>query len=645
MNKILNNISLTAKFAILGLFSLVLFSVPTMLFVSEGNKYIQDKQREVTGVPVENKVLALLNLIQRHRAETALAIATKNPATPSRVQVRDEIENITDVITKDMAKTEGSAAIISKINDVRTQWSQLQQRIDSSQLTLTASLDAHALLIRNLLNANRDVLDFYGLSLDSDINTYRLITSNFSSLPELTESLGKIRAFGTSLLARNESISEADSVRMESLISNGSYNLNLFVQDSEKLFLSDNTLKQKFSANADAAVEEANSALKTAEAIFINRSMTNQNPKDYAAVFTHAINKFSDYAIAGGNELNEMLNAQIKEHRYAQYSLLTVLVFIVLLAVIFALVIIRSVTRPISAASKLALEVAGGDLTSTFTVKGSNETAGLLKALLQMSQRLTLTVENIKSNAVTIATSSEEIARGNGDLSARTEEQAASLAETAASMEQLSSIIGNNADNTRHAAEMADSATSAALRGGKAMESVLDSMEKISNSAGQIKEIISVIDGIAFQTNILALNAAVEAARAGEHGKGFAVVASEVRALAQRSAGAAKEIKGLIEQSVEHAGQGILMARDAGEKVKQSVEAIEQTSQLVREISSSSEEQSAGISQINIAVTQMDQVTQQNAVLVEESASSADELANRAASLRDAVSVFRTNAV
>ena len=644
MNKILNNISLTAKFAILGLFSLVLFSVPTMLFVSEGNKYIQDKQREVTGVPVENRILALLNLLQRHRAETALAIATKNPATPSRVQVRDEIENITDVITKDMAKTEGSAAIISKINDVRTQWSQLQQRIDSSQLTLTASLDAHALLIRNLLNANRDVLDFYGLSLDSDINTHRLITSNFSSLPELTESLGKIRAFGTSLLARNESISEADSVRMESLISNGSYNLNLFAQDSEKLFLSDNTLKQKFSANADAAVEEAKSALKTAQAIFINRSMTNQNPKDYAALFTHAINKFSDYAIAG-YDLNEMLNGQIKEHRYAQYALLTVLVFIVLLAVIFALIIIRSVTKPISAASKLALEVAGGDLTSTFTVKGRNETAGLLKALLQMSQRLTLTVENIKSNAVTIATSSEEIARGNGDLSARTEEQAASLAETAASMEQLSSIIGNNADNTRHAAEMANSATSAALRGGEAMESVLNSMEKISNSAGQIKEIISVIDGIAFQTNILALNAAVEAARAGEHGKGFAVVASEVRALAQRSAGAAKEIKGLIEQSVEHAEQGISMARDAGEKVKQSVEAIEQTSQLVREISYSSEEQSAGISQINIAVTQMDQVTQQNAVLVEESASSADELASLAASLRDAVSVFRTNAV
>ncbi|PXV96640.1 methyl-accepting chemotaxis protein, partial [Pantoea ananatis] len=330
---------------------------------------------------------------------------------------------------------------------------------------------------------------------------------------------------------------------------------------------------------------------------------------------------------------------------YAQYALLTVLVFIVLLAVIFALVIIRSVTRPVSAASKLALEVAGGDLTSTFTVTGRNETAGLLKALLQMSQRLTLTVESIKSNAVTIATSSEEIARGNGDLSARTEQQAASLAETAASMEQLSSIIGNNADNTRHAAEMANSATSAALRGGEAMESVLASMEKISNSAGQIKEIISVIDGIAFQTNILALNAAVEAARAGEHGKGFAVVASEVRALAQRSAGAAKEIKGLIEQSVEHAEQGISMARDAGEKVKQSVEAIEQTSQLVREISSSSEEQSAGISQINIAVTQMDQVTQQNAVLVEESASSADELASRAASLRDAVSVFRTNAV
>ena len=644
MSNILNNINLTAKFAILGLFCLVLFSVPTVLFVSEGNKYIQDKQKEVTGVPAENKILALLNLIQRHRAETALAIAQKNPATSSRLSVRDDIVTITDAIKKEMAQTEGSAGLIEKINGVRAQWDALQQDIDASKLDQTASLDAHAQLIRKLLNTNRDVLDFYGLSLDSDISTYRLITSNFSSLPELTESLGKIRAFGTSLLARKEAVSEADSVRMESLISTGAYNLDMFAQDSEKLFSSDTGLKQKFSADADAAVQEAQNALKTAGALFISRSMTNQNPQDYAAIFTSAINRFSTYAIAGGNELNDMLNQQITDHRNAQYGLLSVLLFMVLLSVFFALIIIRSVTRPIGAASKLALEVAEGDLTASFSVTGRNETAGLLKALLQMSQRLTVTVENIKSNAVTIATSSEEIARGNGDLSARTEEQAASLAETAASMEQLSSIIGNNAENTRHAAEMASSATSAALRGGQAMESVLGSMEKISSSAGQIKEIISVIDGIAFQTNILALNAAVEAARAGEHGKGFAVVAAEVRSLAQRSAGAAKEIKGLIEKSVENAEQGISMARDAGEKVKESMDAIEQTAQLVREISSSSEEQSAGVSQINIAVTQMDQVTQQNAVLVEESASSADELASRAANLRDAVSVFRTNA-
>ncbi|WP_338634638.1 methyl-accepting chemotaxis protein (plasmid) [Erwinia persicina] len=645
MNRILNNINLTAKFAILGLFCLILFSVPTVLFVSEGNKYIQDKQKEMTGVPVENRILALLNLIQRHRAETALAIAEKNPATPSRLRVRDDIVSITDALTKEMALTDGSAGIIDKINDLRSHWDGLQQDINASKLDQTASLNAHALLIRRLLNANRDVLDFYGLSLDSDISTYRLITSNFSSLPELTESLGKIRAFGTSLLARKETISEADSVRMESLLSTGSYNLSMFAQDSEKLFLSDAALKQKFSANAESAIQEANSALKTAGALFVSHSGAKLNAQDYAAIFTGTINRFSAYAISGGNELSGMLKQQITNHRHAQYGLLCVLLFMALLSVLFALVIIRSVTRPIVAASKLALEVAGGDLTATFPVTGRNETAGLLKALLQMSQRLTVTVENIKSNAVIIATSSEEIARSNGDLSARTEEQAASLAETAASMEQLSSIISNNAENTRHAAEMAGSATSAASRGGQAMESVLDSMGKISNSAAQIKEIISVIDGIAFQTNILALNAAVEAARAGEQGKGFAVVAAEVRALAQRSAGAAKEIKGLIEQSVDHAEQGILMARDAGEKVKQSVDAIEQTSQLVREISSSSEEQSAGVAQINIAVTQMDQVTQQNAVLVEESASSADELASRAASLRDAVSVFRTNAV
>ncbi|MBS0883767.1 HAMP domain-containing protein [Pantoea sp. JGM49] len=624
--------------------AVVALAVPTMLFLSEGNKYIQAKEREGTGVPVEIRILALLNLMQRHRAETALAISQKNPSTTQRLQIQNDIVGITDAITKEMAQTAASVEIIEKINGIRAQWNGMQQDIDALKLDQTASLDAHALVIRNLLNVNRDVLDFYGLSLDSDINSYRLIISNFSSLPELTESFGKIRAFGASMLTRNEIISEADSVRMESLLSTGAYNLSLFTQDSEKLFLSDVGLRKKFSADANSAVSEANLALKTARALFINRSEASQDPQEFVALFTSAINRFSAYAITGGNELYLMLNHQITEHRHEQYVLLGVLLIMVLLSVIFALMIIRSVTRPIGAASKLALEVAGGDLTASFNVTGQNETAGLLNALLQMSQRLTLTVENIKSNAVTIAISSEEIARGNVDLSARTEEQAASLAETAASMEQLSSIISNNAENTRYAAEMASSASSASLRGGQAMESVMDSMEKISSSAAQIKEIISVIDGIAFQTNILALNAAVEAARAGEHGKGFAVVASEVRALAQRSAGAAKEIKGLIEQSVKNAEQGISMARDAGEKVRESMDAIEQTSQLVREISSSSEEQSAGVSQINIAVTQMDQVTQQNAVLVEESASSADELANLAASLRDAVSVFRTNA-
>jgi methyl-accepting chemotaxis protein len=189
---------------------------------------------------------------------------------------------------------------------------------------------------------------------------------------------------------------------------------------------------------------------------------------------------------------------------------------------------------------------------------------------------------------------------------------------------------------------MAESATNAALLSGNAMESVMETMHKIRGSSGKIEEITSVIDGIAFQTNILALNAAVEAARAGESGKGFAVVASEVRALAQRSAAAAKEIKGLIEQSVDHAHEGIAMAKNAGDRVRQSVEAIEQTSQLIRDISTSSAEQSSGITQINIAVNQMDQVTQQNAVLVEESATSADDLAHRAAHLRDMVAVFRT---
>ena len=642
MKNLLNKINLSTKFMVLGIISLLLFALPTALFVNESSQKVQAKQVELKAIPVEKKLLKLLNLIQRHRAESAIAVTQGNPAYPPRIALRDQINVLADEIRKDIAAESPEAHPLQQLDKVNQQWQALQNQIDSRSLTAPESLVSHAALIRSLLDFNIDVLDFYGLSLDPDLDTSQLITAALFHLPELTETLGQIRASGTSLLAKKDGISETDNARMEFQIGNGEKALQLFDVGMKKYLGGNEEIRNLFGRKTEGAVQGAAQALSTAREIFITHSRSAMAPTEYVAIFTEAINNFTVLGNGMSDELSQQLTKQISAQRSAQITLLAVLIFSALLGIALTVFIIRSITGPVNEAARIAQEVATGDLTSRIAVTGSNEMSALLQSLMKMSEHLSSLVNDIKNNAVTIATSSEEIASGNSDLSSRTEEQAASLAQTAASMEQLASIIQQNADNTRHAASMAGSATSAALLGGEAMESVLASMHKISNSAGQIEEIIAVIDGIAFQTNILALNAAVEAARAGEHGKGFAVVASEVRALAQRSAVAAKEIKELIENSVSDAQSGIKMAENAGDKVKQSVSAIEQTSMLINEVSASSAEQSSGVSQINIAVSQMDQVTQQNAGLVQQSASSADDLAERAARLRQLVAVFKT---
>jgi len=641
MKKILNKINLPAKFILLGLFALALFIFPTFLFIKSGNQMIDAKEVELSGIPVEKQMLSLLNQIQRHRAESAIAIALNKPGNAPRLALVESIAVLQNVIRDELRKNDAEAQPLVRLDKVSREWQSLQDDINSRSLSLEESLNRHASLIQNLLMANQDVLDFYGLTLDNDLNTYQLIVSIFNRLPLLTETLGQIRAHGTSLIAEGDKASEAAVSRMGFRKENGQVALDQFSSNMEKVFSIEPSLKAIFLTADESANQQAMDVLALAERIFVSKSTT-VSPTEYVKVFTNAINTYSALGNQSADKLTEMLSAQITARRHAQYGLLAALLVLVLAAVWVATLISRSVTRPIEEAVNAAESVAAGNLATVIRVEGSNETANLLKALKQMQDRLAHLVSGIKENALTIASSSQEIAKGNDNLSARTEEQAASLAETAASMEQMASIISQNADNTQHASTMADAATAASMLSGKAMDAVLETMDKIRGSSARIEDITSVIDSIAFQTNILALNAAVEAARAGESGKGFAVVASEVRSLAQRSASAAKEIKELIAQSVEHAEEGITQAKNAGDKVKQSVEAIGQTSQLIHDISSSSKEQSSGITQINIAVNQMDQVTQQNATLVEESASSAGDLAQRAASLRDMVALFRT---
>jgi len=327
-------------------------------------------------------------------------------------------------------------------------------------------------------------------------------------------------------------------------------------------------------------------------------------------------------------------------------NLLTVFGVIALaLGMVLAWILTRSITRPLNYAVSVARVVASGDLTSRITVDSRDETGQLLQALKEMNDSLTASITQVRSGVDTIATASNQIASGNLDLSSRTEEQASSLEETASSMEELTFTVKQNADNARQANQLAVTASGVAEKGGAVVSKVVDTMDGINASSKKIVDIIGVIDGIAFQTNILALNAAVEAARAGEQGRGFAVVASEVRSLAQRSAAAAKEIKTLIDDSVSKADTGSKLVAEAGSTMVEVVDSVKRVTDIMSEIMAASQEQSAGIEQVNQAIGQMDQVTQQNAALVEEAAAAAESLNEQAANLAQAVSIFKLDGV
>ena len=340
------------------------------------------------------------------------------------------------------------------------------------------------------------------------------------------------------------------------------------------------------------------------------------------------------------NSTDTVSSAQADAERLKQL-IMGVLLVSVLCASLIAAATIRSITSPLNAAVKVAQTVAAGDLSSRIEVKSKDETGQLFQALKDMNDSLANIVGQVRTGTDTIATASSQIAAGNMDLSSRTEEQASSLEETAASMEELTSIVKQNADNARQANQLAVSASSVAVRGGSVVSQVVDTMGAINASSKKIVDIIGVIDGIAFQTNILALNAAVEAARAGEQGRGFAVVAAEVRNLAQRSAAAAKEIKTLIGDSVDKVEEGSKQVAEAGRTMDEIVDSVKRVTDIMAEITAASQEQTQGIEQINQAITQMDQVTQQNAALVEEAAAAAQSLQEQASGLSQVVSVFR----
>jgi methyl-accepting chemotaxis protein len=413
-----------------------------------------------------------------------------------------------------------------------------------------------------------------------------------------------------------------------------------------KLIADDTDPQSKAKLQAVLDAREKYSVVQTA---FVTMSADDSKREDSVNYLLTTVRKEQTAYLNSLTELVKFQNAAITDAalqaEQAYTSSRNMMILLTLVAAALAswvlLLVTRSITRPLNRAVDMAEAVAGGDLTMRMECSTRDETGQLLRALINMNDALARTVGQVRSGTDTITVASNEIASGNLDLSSRTEQQASSLEETASSMEELTSTVTQNAENARQATKLVVAASEFATKGGQVVGQVVSTMGAIKDSSSKIVDIIGVIDGIAFQTNILALNAAVEAARAGEQGRGFAVVASEVRNLAQRSAGAAKEIKELIGRSVETVDEGARLVDEAGATMEGIVTAVKQVADIMTEISAASSEQSNGIAQVNQAIVSIDDVTQQNAALVEEAAAAAQSMRDQADLLAQAVSVFK----
>jgi methyl-accepting chemotaxis protein len=481
-------------------------------------------------------------------------------------------------------------------------------------MTARSNAEATRQMMQSPLAKERLISDWYVLTYSAIARTSMIARSTDESLP-----ITFADVISDSVKKGGETMAKVEA---------------LLVTDLEKsTFKNIVELRVKYQAGKDA-VQKAKTSGNAAEAEAAFKNIFEPAAKAYET-------RVLELLALERKAIDDMSHA-IDDANARSFNLRIVLTALtLLLGGLCAFLIARSVTRPLGRAVKVAEIVASGDLSSVIAAGSRDETGQLMNALKNMNESLAKVVGEVRTGTDAIATASGQIAAGNQDLSSRTEEQASSLEQTAASMEELTSTVKQNADNARQANQLALSASEVAVKGGNVVGQVVDTMASINASSKKIVDIIGVIDGIAFQTNILALNAAVEAARAGEQGRGFAVVASEVRNLAQRSGAAAKEIKGLIDDSVGKVEAGSRQVAEAGRTMDEIVDSVKRVTDIMGEITAASQEQSTGIEQVNQAIAQMDQVTQQNAALVEEAAAAAQSMQEQAASLVSAVSVFK----
>ena len=603
--------------------------------------------RERDGLAPTRTLLDAVRLVQQHRDLSAVWLGGQQDQASSRGPKADEAERAMASFAAQLNADEKAAGseLAKRWASTRQAWAALRAEVEQRQLDGAASSARHSALIGQMLIDLEVTLAHWGLVYDPDAADYHTIVGALQEAPLAIEIMGQMRAQGADLLGAPDKATPAARAAYAALADSLQGQFSRVRQQLDQATRTDAGHEAALGPAVKALSDFGEQGIAYARQHVVEPATLSHSSQ----VFLGDTTRFIDGMYDAVGKLADHLATSLAERTRTDLGVLVVMMAAALVlfsvalgvAVHTGLWLRRQLGTEPDALREAAMHVARGDLAHQVPVRPGDETS-VVAAMRQMQQALAQLVGEVRANATQVATASSQIAQGNQDLSSRTESQASALQQTAASMEQLRTTIGLSADSARQASELASQASDVASRGGTSVDELAQSMRRIEESSRRIAEIIGTIDGLAFQTNILALNAAVEAARAGEQGRGFAVVASEVRALAQRSAEAAREIRHLITDSVERVELGMRQGGEAAATMREVVQSIGRVSDLIGEVSSAAQEQNAGVGQVSTAVAQMDEATQRNAALVEESAAAAEALRDQAQALQHSVANFRT---
>ncbi|MCX7250496.1 MAG: methyl-accepting chemotaxis protein [Burkholderiales bacterium] len=637
----LNQIKVSYRFLLVGCMSLLLAALPTYSFLQNELPALTRTEAEQRGVQPLRDMIDVIRYMQQHRGLSSMRLA-------GNAQAVDKLKTVAGSLADSQAKIEAHLksqalpATLEQWGKLNQRWAALSTKLNASGTTRADSFAEHTAVIADAFKVFSSILNDSKLILDSQPENYYLIVAANEVL-NLSEAQGQLRAVGSGILSA-QVMSTDDELKVGVLLAQSQQAQTRAQSSFEYSFAADDAL----SVRLKDQVLSAQAASQKVMAL-VHDNLSSASPLTYpAAAYFQATTESIDQQLALADAslalIEELLDQRLKSDWGGLLLVLACMLATMIVGTAISLLGGRSVTRQLGGepgdVTRWVGTIAQGDLSSTLDTRTAVE-GSIVHALSVMQANLRQMVLQVRGSASQVVDAAGQIAAGNGDLSGRTERQASALEEISASMEELLATVRQNADNARQANGLASSASDVASRGGAQMAEVVETMQAINSSANKIGDIIGVIDGIAFQTNILALNAAVEAARAGEQGRGFAVVATEVRSLAQRSAVAAKEIKSLIADSISKVEQGSLQVGRTGDTMHEMVTSVKRVTDIMGEVSASSVEQTAGIEQVNSAIVQMDGVTQQNAALVEQAAAASDSLRDQAAQLRELVSSFK----